>query len=362
MQHYKVMISVWRLFIAAVCFNQLAYSIIVGDDTSVSRQANVFFPSADTDNNMQGFASFENGITLEDASTTCTFNSLLRLSGSVNWSHGEFHLLRDVKLSDPCYIMSMGHIFGNNHTLELAPSTTALDLQLEETYTLDSVSIKLSNNLTLSLHLSFNNESAIFGNGYAIDFAQTGSISVGAGGSLLLKNLTLKNLSSSRLACLDTNATVTLQNVNIILDDHYSFDLGHFDIVGKVFVDGRYTFSYKSGSISRIQNHGVLSLGEKTTFRYEPSTAEQNGLSFIDSTGCFFLNGGVLSSSTTGLQLTKGNLLIDGKVGIQSDAISSAEGIIFGNGIDASSDLKVVIMPEGNIELQSGYLVNKNLS
>lgn len=337
-------------------------SVVVGSNTAVSRQAVTTFPAIDTNNTMQGFASFENGFTLQNAATTCTFDSLLPVSGPINLNFGRLFLLRDLKLSDTAYIMTMGNIFGNSRNFTLAQSTTALTVSLNRTYTLQAVNLELSNNLTLSVHLSFNNTSMISGNGFAIDFAQTGSISVGMGGSLLLKNVTLKNLSASRLACWDTSATITLNNVKILLDNHYAFTVGRLDFLGDVFVDGLYTFSYQSGSVSTIQSRSMLTLGQQTKLRYQPATTIRNGITFKDGTSSLFLNGATLSSSSTGLQLTKGTMIIDGKVTFASDAVSTAEGITWGDGASADNDLTVLVMPAGRIDVTSGHLVNKNLS
>ncbi len=337
-------------------------SVVVGSNTAVSRQAVTTFPAVDTNNNMQGFASFENGFTLQNAATTCTFDSLLPVSGPINLNDGRLFLLRDLKLSDTAYVITMGNIFGNSHNFTLAQSTTALMVGLNKTYTLQAVNLELSNNLTLSVHLSFNNTSMISGNGFAIDFAQTGSISVGIGGSLLLKNVTLKNLSASRLACWDTSATITLNNVKILLDNHYAFTVGRFDVLGDVLVDGIYTFSYQSGSVSMIQSRSTLTLGQQTKLRYQPTTTIRNGIAFKDGTSNLFLNGAVLSSSSTGLQLTKGTMIIDGKVTFASDAASTGEGITWGDGVSTDNDLTVLVMPAGRIDVTSGHLVNKNLS
>ncbi|MDR3550807.1 MAG: hypothetical protein P4L31_05295, partial [Candidatus Babeliales bacterium] len=49
------------------------FAVIVGSNESVSVQSRITFPAADNDNSILSFAFMKNGISLEDASTTCTF-------------------------------------------------------------------------------------------------------------------------------------------------------------------------------------------------------------------------------------------------------------------------------------------------
>lgn len=338
------------------------HGVTFGSNTAVSRQATPTFPAVDTDNRMQGFASFENGFTLQNAATTCTYDCFQPVSGRVNFNGGQLRLLRDLSFSGTTGIITMGNVIGNGRVMSLAPSTTTINTTLNGTFTMDSVILSLNGNLTLSVHLSFNNTSAILGNGYAIDFVQTGSLSAGIGGSLLLKNLTLKNVSGNRLRCLDTTATITLDNVTIIHDNHYGFTVGRLDMFNAINLQGAYTFTYQSASVSTIQSKSSLNIGYQTGLRYAPVSNQKTGIALQDSTSTLFLNGGTLSSTTTGLRLTKGRLLLDGKVTVQSDATNLAEAIEFGDGASAANDLSVVLMPAAQLNLTSGFIVNNNLS
>jgi hypothetical protein len=339
-----------------------SYGLTIGSNTAVSRQNTITFPSIDPDNRMQGFASFENGITLQNSATTCTYDCFEPLSGRVNLNGGQLRLLRDLAFSDTTRIITMGNIVGNGRVMSLAASTSSIDNTVNATYTLDTLILSLNANLTLSVHLSFNNNSTILGNGYAIDFVQTGSISAGIGGSLLLKNLTLKNVSGNRLRCLDTSATITLDNVTLIHDNHFGFTVGRLDMFNNVNLQGAYTFTYQSASVSTIQSKSALNVGYQTGFRYAPLSNQKTNIALQDATSTIFLNGGTLSSTPTGLQLTTGRLMLDGKVFVQSDATNLAEAVMFGDGISASNDLSVIMMPAAQLSITSGFVVNNNLS
>jgi hypothetical protein len=68
-----------------------------------------------------------------------------------------------------------------------------------------------------------------------------------------------------------------------------------------------------------------------------------------------FFNNASLLATATGPRLTKGTLLIDGILQLESAATSQAESIIFGNG-NPANDLRIKIMPSSAITLLSGYL------
>ena len=56
-----------------------------------------------------------------------------------------------------------------------------------------------------------------------------------------------------------------------------------------------------------------------------------------------------------------GTLEIEGESYITSDATVADEGIWFGDGVSADNDLCVNVLPNANLELVSGYVVDKNV-
>ena len=69
-------------------------SLAVGSRTAVSVQPQTTFPSA-TDNIMLGFAAFNQGFILTDASTTCTFDDYFPIAGQVKLNGGSLILRQD---------------------------------------------------------------------------------------------------------------------------------------------------------------------------------------------------------------------------------------------------------------------------
>ncbi|MBL4588038.1 hypothetical protein JKY79_01705, partial [Candidatus Babeliales bacterium] len=229
-------------------------------------------------------------------------------------------------------------------------------------FTVDSVTIELANDLTLKTPLNFTNQCAILGNNHAIDFKTTGSIIIGSQSSLYLKNITLKNFGGTQLRCFDNSATISLDNVQFIFDKPYQFDAGRLDIVGDFKVSGTNKFSYFSPTASTIFSGASWTFDHFSTFSYIPSSNNRKGIQCIDRTSRLIFNNATLYSTATGLSLTKGELWVDGRMTIESDAVSTAEGIEWGDGLSANNDLKVTLMPGAEISLESGCVVNKNMT
>ena len=50
------------IFLIFIFFSKNLFPVVIGSDSAVSRQTQATFPAADSDNEMNGFAVFENGI------------------------------------------------------------------------------------------------------------------------------------------------------------------------------------------------------------------------------------------------------------------------------------------------------------
>ncbi len=99
-------------------------AIVVGSNSAVSYEAHTTFPVQDDDNTMYGFGWFANGFRLENAATTCIFDSILPVSGVIYLSGGILYLQKDLRTDSYTAINSMGSIYGNNHFFDLSPSVS----------------------------------------------------------------------------------------------------------------------------------------------------------------------------------------------------------------------------------------------
>lgn len=108
------------LLFLLVVFFQNACPVIIGSDTAVSRESAVLFPSADSDNEIRGFAWMDNGFTLSNVETTCTFNAVFPIKGNVGFNGGNLRLNEDIMFKSPSNITSVGNIYGNNHSIQFS--------------------------------------------------------------------------------------------------------------------------------------------------------------------------------------------------------------------------------------------------
>ena len=69
-----------------------------GSETVVSVEAAYTFPTADSDNKAVAFGWFNSGFTLEDASTSCTFDSIFPVGGPLVLNGGTLYLTSDIYL------------------------------------------------------------------------------------------------------------------------------------------------------------------------------------------------------------------------------------------------------------------------
>jgi hypothetical protein len=229
-------------------------------------------------------------------------------------------------------------------------------------FTIDSLNLKLQNNLTLKAPLALFRACSIDGNNHTLDLQTTGSIVIQPSSTLYLKNITLKNISGAQLRCLDNSASVSLDNVKFIFDGDYFFDAGAFHVLSNFSLSGTNSFVYRSTQQSTIRTNATFLCDYGTTLSYAPVSNQRTGISFLDTTGTLAFRGATLYSTATGLRLTQGNIIIDGKTIFQSDATIIPEGIAFGDGINANNDVAIVMMPGAQISIASGFVVNENLS
>jgi len=181
--------------------------------------------------------------------------------------------------------------------------------------------------------------------------------------TLVLLNTHLIGLEDYNLRCLGDDATLTMSNCILQLDYNYSFTQGHMNIYQDVVVTGTKIFTYHSPQPCTIHPHARLMFELGSTFSYD-GNVRKDSIVMIDKTSQLSLRGCTLHVTTTGLQLTKGTLVIDHIVELASEAefVSLVEaeksgGITFGNaGTGPEENINIEIMPGGSIQLNSGYL------
>jgi len=104
--------------------------VTVGSNSTPSRQLRTFFPAADTNNLMMGFAVFEKGFVLEDSTTTCSFDAFFPVSDDVVLNGGSLFLLRDLELKSP-FTIGPGTVNGRSFTVEFPGNVSSVNIPTE---------------------------------------------------------------------------------------------------------------------------------------------------------------------------------------------------------------------------------------
>jgi len=117
-------------FIIILTYTPNIRAIIFGSNSAVSNQSTVNFPAADANNEMRGFASFNQGATLSDSSAACIFNSLFPIAGPLTLNGGLLTLQQDLVLQGESPITNVGTIDANGYSMRF---TTSQDMVLPAT-------------------------------------------------------------------------------------------------------------------------------------------------------------------------------------------------------------------------------------
>jgi len=223
-----------------------------------------------------------------------------------------------------------------------------------------NTSIELGENGVLTDSWQFEGKVILNGSGKTLIFGNNGRLVLRPGSSLLLDNIVIKGINANSLICLDDRCTVSFGNVLWKQDEDYSFTQGCFEVTGLWEIQGTSTFEYRSTCTSTITQFGTMNIDKNSTFHYEPPIPNRDLIAMVDEFSLIHLSGGDLSSSTTGLRLTKGTLFVSELCELRNNgAVAESEGFSFGNGTPAD-DLNVRIDAAATLELKSGILVYDN--
>lgn len=213
-------------------------------------------------------------------------------------------------------------------------------------------------------NLRFQGNAVLNGKGQYLDLVDTASITVaGHNSALLIDNLAIKGLRGTMIRTMDQTSTISLKDVSLKLSNNYTFTQGHLEFLGDTQIKGEKIFSFESPQTTTIYSRTMLSVDRNTTFSYSPHGSTRKDLIWMtDPTSVMFFNGAALKTTTTGMRIKRGTLLIDGKTDFyNTNATSLSQAIIFGNG-NASEDATISVMPGASINLQSGLIDYRNAS
>jgi len=347
-----------------------------GSDTAVSVQDYAFFPAADSDNEMMAFAWFKNGIELEDATTSCTFSSIYPVAGDVLLNSGSLHLNADLLFSSTCTFGTTGRIYAYGHSISFGPSIDLFCGPAHEAIFKDA-HLCLETNLLITGTVCFSGDRCSFiGNGKKITLGDDGHIILESGVELTLKDVIIEGVMNNNIRCVDNTAVLVCDNVAWVQSGNYSFTQGALKVADNLTLAGPHTFAYQTIMTSTIMQKSTLHLDRGFTFSYDPLSNDIDLLAFEDETSLIHLDYATLYSTPTGLQLTKGKMLVSGISKLASpplmyllttDTVNVIvsqrkidEGIIFGDDI-AINDFSCEIQQGARLHVDSGSFVYRNV-
>jgi hypothetical protein len=331
---------------------------IVGSLTAVSLEPATTFPATEYDNLIQGFAWLKNGFTLEDATTTCTFNGLYPVSGDIALHGGTMYLTQDVICKNATNIASLGTIYGNMYGIDMCSSITTLpagDCILENAY------FFLHNDLTIYSTITIRGTCIFEGNENIIHIADSGSIIIAPGSRLIVRRTDIQGLSGSQISCADDSAVVELDNVIIEQDSDCTFDRGSLLFKNTVDINGSYTFSYDSGMTSTIAPYSSLRFFDGTLLKVGRKKAVDyvEPLAFVDGTSRLIFDNCSLVITATGVGFTNGEIVFSRNVACYMQSNDKNHGAVLGDG-NPAHDVSFYYTPGCEVTLYTGAFTYKN--
>ncbi len=274
----------------------------------------------------QGQVCFKNGFTV-----TGTHSIVLDITGPVFGAMelnetGTIQLRSDLVLGSTASIPSGGCIDAQGNSLVLTGSLVISPYK--------------------TLHIT--SDGIIDGQGNTLYFDEHAQIVVDAGVTLTLRNMHVKNKRNSFdrpiIVPVNGSSKLSLQNVDLNLQDNLVFKSGKLFIHDDVVVTGTSRFIYSSSQPCYIDQSSRWLFDHGSTFYFAPSTDDNRLIKMFDRSSSMMFDGSTLLTTDTGLRLTKGTLCLDNKVVINSAGTTLSNGIIFGDSSKVGHDLDVKIL------------------
>lgn len=220
-------------------------------------------------------------------------------------------------------------------------------------------------------YFHFISDTILEGLGHELILTKNAQLIVDMNTTLSLRNIILKCVGDTpelpSIVMTDASSKLSLQNVIISLSSDYTFTQGSMFIDGDVLITGTSTFIYTSNEPIFISDSSTLYFDLGSTFSYAPSNAVVGSNSALinmkNITSRLSLDTCTLNIPTSGLNLTKGTLIITGKVDIHNDGGTGAGDCLkFGDGTNSENDLNIEIDSRGSLNFLSGTLDYSNVN
>lgn len=224
----------------------------------------------------------------------------------------------------------------------------------------NNAAISLDKDLTLSTSLSFAGNATILGGNNRITLPSASLITCdGTNNTLILKDLRIYLENNTAIACLDSTATIQIQNSSIFMNNAgFTFDTGNLSLSDNVVFDGAdatsptgtATFTFSSAGDLSVLSSSTMKICKGVIFSYNPDvtgdTAAEGKRHFVlnDPSSILWLDSAIVQTGTMGFALDYGRLLIDGHTLFNISSALDAE-------VEFGSALNVEIAPSGIIDI-----------
>lgn len=311
---------------------------------------------ASSNNRLEGEILLLNDLSLLDINSSYTHALTRSMNQNIVLNGGIVYLEEDLRFVAGKVIQGPGIVVLNNRILEFG----AQDITLDTPIYFDTASnISLNSDLYLSDSLTFSgSKNIVFGNGHNLFLESSGQIIVEAGSTLELHNVVINGLLGSNIFCKDNAGTLIFNNCTLALSSDFAFSVGSLVIKNNVIVSGNFQFNYCTSQPSTISSLSTLYLDQNMTFSYDPVVANKNLIQFTDSTSILYMNASTLVTTSTGMALLNGRLIVEGSVDLIAQ--NSTNGFVVGDG-NSPSDFGVQIQSGALLSLVKGSLYYNNV-
>ncbi|QQR49415.1 WD40 repeat domain-containing protein [bacterium] len=218
----------------------------------------------------------------------------------------------------------------NNLTLNIRKVYTTLPL------TFENVRLIFSSDVIINKQWKFKGTCDVVATGGVLSFAREGSILLAPGTNLTFDGVTLSSVGGSNISCMDNAGTVTFRNSQLFFSREFSFSTGSMGFESEVMFSGTVKINYTTRMTSTIGSGATWALDQGISFSYAPAIARKTLIRLEDPTSMWYLNGTTIFSTVTGLQLSRGTLVVDNHVTLSSQARNSGEAMILSNNLNVN--------------------------
>jgi len=345
------------IFCFFLSFSINSFAEIKGSETVVSVQPYYDFPAADNDNTMLGFGWFKNGFGLEDNTTTCTFNCVYPVSGTIDFNGGSLYLAQDLIFQNETTFVDLGHVYGQGYSIQLCSSVTSL----AATYTLHDTTVYLGTDVDIGGFVTIDGDCTLRGNGFHMNFLETTTLLIEANSTYILENVELRNVKGTCFKFADDSSKLILRHVRWVQSGDFTIDKGSILFDDEVYFAGAHNFYYESTQTSTIDRSSRWTVGGGMTLHAgrSESGAAVEPFYFVDDTSVLAFDTSSFSVTEYGIGLKKGTFELDREVYIDVASTTTTDGLIIGTGQEAD-DFSITLNSGAAVHLNSGCWIYNN--